>query len=131
MGIGFAIPVTLAKDVMTAIIDHGKVVRGWLGVEVRGVDEDTAEALSGTRDGKGVAVAGVVRGGPAGNAGIQPGDLIQSINGARADSAAQVVSMIAGLKPGSDIKITVARKGRRIDTLVHIGERPPQKTQPE
>jgi Do/DeqQ family serine protease len=126
MGIGFAIPVSLAKSVMTSIVSNGKVVRGWLGVEVRGGDDGAdPTAPAGNADDKNVVVSGVMRDGPAGQAGIQPGDTLISINGSKIGSAGEVVQTIAGLKPGSDAKVTVNRKGRLIDTLVHIGERPP------
>jgi len=131
MGIGFAIPVSLAKDVMTSIIEHGKVVRGWLGVEVRGPDDSPDQMQSTTPTSNQVVVSAVVRDGPAGQAGILPGDTIISINGDKPDGPNQMVNNIATLKPGSDAKVTISRNGQTMDTVVHIGERPPQAQQEE
>jgi len=73
----------------------------------------------------------VVRDGPAGQAGILPGDTIISINGDKPDGPNQMVNNIATLKPGSDAKVTISRNGQTMDTVVHIGERPPQAQQEE
>lgn len=126
MGIGFAIPVSLAKDVMTSIIEHGKVVRGWLGIEVRGPEQTPEQALVTTDTTEPVIVGNVVQNGPAGQAGILPGDQIISVNGEKPSGPNQVVSRVASLKPGTEAHITVSRNGQQIDTTVRIGERPPQ-----
>lgn len=126
MGIGFAIPAALAKQVMTQIIEKGKVIRGWLGIEVRN-NAGNGDLMAGLppRQGNGtVTVAGVMRGGPAHTAGIEPGDQLVSINNTRLTGDEQAISLIAGLKPGSEARITVERKGRTIDLVATIGERP-------
>ncbi|HCP53800.1 MAG TPA: 2-alkenal reductase, partial [Pseudomonas sp.] len=77
-GIGFAIPVKLALDVMQAIIEHGQVIRGWLGIEVQPLTPELAESF-GMEGRPGIIVAGIYRDGPAQKAGLQPGDLILTI----------------------------------------------------
>ncbi len=125
MGIGFAIPSTLAREVMTAIIQQGKVVRGWLGVEVRELDEGLAQHI-GSQQKKGVIIASIMRGGPAQDAGIKPGDVLISVNQVKTQSPAQVINQIAALKPGSRVPFTVERQGKLYDLQVGIGERPVQ-----
>ena len=77
-GIGFAIPVKLAMDVMRSIVEKGQVVRGWLGLEVQALTPELAESF-GLLDSPGILVAGVYREGPAAKAGLQPGDIILKI----------------------------------------------------
>ncbi|HEX6590788.1 MAG TPA: trypsin-like peptidase domain-containing protein [Moraxellaceae bacterium] len=123
MGIGFAIPVSLAKTVMQSLIHDGKVVRGWLGIEVRTLDPELAAQI-GSKTKKGVAIAGIVRGGPAQKAGLEPGDILTQVQGKVVDNAGQATNMIAGFKPGTDIKVVVQRDNREVELKVKIGERP-------
>ena len=82
MGIGFAIPAKLAQSVMMDIIDHGQVVRGWLGVEIKQANQNFNEDGSfNNKTSEGVAIAGVIRGGPAAEGGIKPNDVILTVNG--------------------------------------------------
>lgn len=127
MGIGFAIPASLTRSVMQSIIKDGKVVRGWLGIEVRTLDAELARHI-GSNTKKGVAVAGIVRGGPAHKAGLEPGDILTQIGGTAVDNASQAINLIAGLKPGSEIRVVVRRgrdkAEREVELKVSIGERP-------
>lgn len=123
MGIGFAIPVSLAKNVMQALIKDGKVVRGWLGVEVREL-EAAAENKTGRSASHGVMLAGILRGGPAAQAGLKPGDVLKTVNGVAVSSAQQVTNLVASLTPGTAIPIRVQRQRDEIDFTVKIGERP-------
>lgn len=127
MGIGFAIPSTLIRSVMQAIIADGKVVRGWLGIEVRTLDAELA-SLIGSNSRKGVAIAGIVRGGPAHKGGMEAGDVLTRIGDIPVETAAQAINLIAGLKPGSEVKVVVRRgrdRGEReVELKVVIGERP-------
>lgn len=126
MGIGFAIPVRLAKDVMTQIITKGKVVRGWLGIEVMG-SRNAEGGLSLSPSGESqVTIAAVLRGGPAQQAGLEPGDMLLTINGNKVMGEEQAVAQIAALKPGTEAKISVKRHGQVLDVLARIGERPKQ-----
>lgn len=128
-GIGFAIPASLAKSVMQAIIKDGKVVRGWLGIEVRTLDESLATQI-GSRVKKGVAVAGIVRGGPAQKGGMEPGDIMVSINGETVNDAQAAINRIAALKPGSDMRTVVMRNNQEVVLRVRIGERPKETDSP-
>jgi Do/DeqQ family serine protease len=123
MGIGFAIPVTLAKTVMQSLITDGRVVRGWMGIEVRTLDPKLAAHIDSATQ-KGVAIAGIVRGGPAHQAGLKPGDIMVRLNGKPVDNAAQAINQIAGIKPESDAQVVVMRGNREIELKVKIGERP-------
>ena len=78
VGIGFAIPVSTAKTVLEAIIKHGQVVRGWIGVESQDITPELADSFGLARD-SGAIIAGVVRGGPADRAGMRPGDILLAV----------------------------------------------------
>ncbi|MFP5429663.1 MAG: S1C family serine protease [Gammaproteobacteria bacterium] len=122
-GIGFAIPAHLARSVMQAIIKDGKVIRGWLGIEVRTMDEALAQRI-GSKVTKGVAVAGIVRGGPAHAGGMEPGDILTSINGEAIPDAPTAINRIAALKPGTEMRAVVLRQNREVELKLRIGERP-------
>jgi len=115
-GIGFAIPANLALDVLAGILEQGRVIRGWLGVEVRPV-EDLGES-------GGLFIAGISPQGPADQAGIKPGDLITAINGAPVGSAREVGQRIAMLAPGSQVEVQVIRNGDRQRLMATVGQRP-------
>lgn len=128
-GIGFAIPASLTKSVMQAIIKDGKVIRGWLGIEVRTLDEELARQI-GVHARKGVAVAGIVRGGPAHAGGMEPGDILTTINGETIEDASEAINRIAALKPGTTMRATVLRNNRDVELQVRIGERPTESDSP-
>ncbi|TVS17132.1 MAG: PDZ domain-containing protein [Gammaproteobacteria bacterium] len=115
-GIGFAIPAGLALDVLDSILEQGRVIRGWLGVEVRPVED--------WGDGNGLFVAGVSPNGPADQAGLRTGDLITAINGAPVISPREVGQRIAMLSPGSQVEVQVVRNGSRQQLLATVGQRP-------
>lgn len=129
-GIGFAIPARLAKNIMQAIIKDGKVVRGWLGIEVQTLD-DALAARIGSKVTKGVAVAGIVRGGPAHHGGMEPGDILTRLNNEPIADAQTAINRIAALKPGADLRVAVLRKNQEIELKVRIGERPQETDAPE
>jgi len=112
-GIGFAIPTSLAEDVMKEILQHGRPVRGWLGVEAQAITPQIARALD-LDDTRGVVVVGVVRGGPAHRAGLQPGDVIVAIDGEKIAEARQALLAISNHKPGSRVKLEVLRNGKSL-----------------
>ncbi len=123
LGIGFAIPVTLAKDVLAQIIERGEVTRGWLGVEPQDVDSDIARALSLERP-EGVLIRSVQRGGPADRAGVQIRDVVVDIDGRATRNTPALLSRIASLPPGSNAKVTVVREGKTVAVDVVVGKRP-------
>ncbi|UUY08794.1 trypsin-like peptidase domain-containing protein [Pseudomonas sp. J452] len=124
-GIGFAIPVKLATEVMKAIIEHGQVIRGWLGIEVQPLTPELAESF-GLGSHSGILVAGIYRDGPAQKAGLQPGDLILTIDGEAAIDGRRSMNQVARAKPGGQVAIEVLRGGETLELTAEIGVRPPQ-----
>ncbi len=122
-GIGFAIPTSLAQSVMTDILEHGRPVRGWLGIEAQAITPQIAHALE-LADTNGVVVVGVVRGGPAHRAGLQPGDVIISIDGQKITEAREALLAISGRKPGDRVKLEVLRDGKKQTLVATAIERP-------
>ncbi|MGX5220720.1 Do family serine endopeptidase AlgW [Pseudomonas segetis] len=123
-GIGFAIPVKLALEVMQAIIEHGQVIRGWLGIEVQPLTPELAESF-GLEGRPGIVVAGIYRDGPAQRAGLQPGDLIMNIDGEPAGDGRRSMNQVARTKPGDKIRIEILRNGKPMDLTAEVGVRPP------
>ena len=123
-GIGFAIPVKLALEVMQAIIKQGQVIRGWLGIEVQPLTPELAESF-GLEGRPGIVVAGIYRDGPAQKAGLQPGDLILNIDGEAAGDGRRSMNQVARTKPGEKIRIEIMRNGKPMDLSAEIGVRPP------
>jgi len=122
-GIGFAIPVDLARDVMTQIIEQGQVVRGWLGIEVQEITPQLAESF-GLRDRRGVLIAGVLRDSPAGQAGLRPGDIITHIGGDRVNDPQDALNFIARARPGEMLSMEGIRDGQKIEIRSQVGTRP-------
>jgi len=123
MGIGFAIPAPLAKQVMQDIIRQGHVVRGWLGIEIAGsADMGTAH------NPQPIIIAGVMPNGPGDKGGLQAGDELKKVMGVTVISADQVIRQIAGLKPNTTADIDVLREGKLRTLKVTMGERPKQRS---
>lgn len=122
-GIGFAIPVSLANSVMTQIIQHGKAVRGWLGIETQDINPALAESF-GLQDTHGIIVAGVLRGGPADQSGLQPGDVITHIDDKPVTDSRVMMNLVAQTQPGSTIAIQVTRNNTARTVTATVGERP-------
>ncbi len=122
-GIGFAIPIGLASDVMSQIIEHGRVIRGWLGLELQNLSPQLAESF-GLIDRTGVLVAGVVRQSPAYKFGIRPGDIILSFNDKAIRDAKTIQNEIASSKPSSEVTISGLRRGKIFEVQAKIGQRP-------
>jgi serine protease DegQ len=126
-GIGFAIPVSIARQVMEQIIQSGSVTRGWVGVEVQDLTPELAESFNLKRS-EGALIAGVLKGGPADAGGIRPGDILLAINGNQVSDSASLLNLIAALKPGVGAQLTVARKQQTMVLKVQVGRRPMQRT---
>ncbi len=123
MGIGFAIPVSLAKSVMEQIIKTGTVTRGWIGVEVQDLTPELAESF-GVPRGQGALIAGVMRNGPADRAGIRPGDVLLAVEGQTVRDAQTMLDLIAALTPGAQARFELSREGTSREAIVAIGRRP-------
>ena len=122
-GIGFAIPISIASDVMTQIIEHGRVLRGWLGLELQDISMQLAESF-GLENLTGVLVAGVVRNSPAYQAGILPGDIILKFADHYPKDSRMIQNEIASRKPGDVVNITGLRRGKEFETQAYITQRP-------
>jgi Do/DeqQ family serine protease len=123
MGIGFAIPVSLARNIMEQIIKTGAVTRGWIGVEVQDITADLVESFR-LPSKEGALIAGVVRGSPADKAGIRPGDILLAIDGRKVPDAEKMLELIAGLAPGQSSRITLRRDNKEMEVQAAIGKRP-------
>ena len=122
-GIGFAIPIQLAREVMRQLIEHGHVIRGWLGITGQDLTPVLAESL-GIESHQGVLVSGVLGDGPADKAGLKPGDLITAIDRQPISGSPQMLEMIAAKPPGSPLTVTLLRDGEALERIAIVGERP-------
>ncbi len=125
-GIGFAIPSNMAKDVISQLRDGKKVQRGWLGVSIQDIDENTAKAL-GLDSTKGALISSVMEGQPAAKAGIKTGDVITSVGGQKVDNANDLLRRVAALRPGESAEVVIMRKGSPVTVSVTLGERDAKK----
>ena len=129
MGIGFAIPVNLAKQVMESILANGSVTRGWIGVEPQNLTKELSESLSLPGNTEGVMLSGVLEGGPAARGDVKPGDVLIAVNGKPTKDVRSLLNQIAQISPGNDAKLTILRKGKEIELTVQTGKRPKPKQQ--
>jgi serine protease DegQ len=123
MGIGFAIPVSLARQVMEQIIQTGSVTRGWIGVEVQDVTAELAESFK-LPSTNGVLIAGVVRGGPAERAGVKPGDILLEVDGKPVPDSSTMLNVVAGAEPGKPAMLKLVRNGADLMVKLTVGKRP-------
>jgi serine protease Do len=123
VGIGFAIPASIAKQVIGEIRDKGQVTRGWLGVQIQPVTEDIAESL-GLAEAQGAIVADVTQDSPALKAGIKTGDTILELNGEPVADPRDLARKVAMLAPGEAAALTVYRGGKHEQVTVAIGTMP-------
>ncbi len=128
-GIGFAIPVNMAKSVMDDLVSYGRVRRGWLGVYLQPLTEDFAKAY-GIKTDKGVVVADVVSGSPADKAGIKRGDVITSIDGAEIKDPQDLVFQIRKRMAGDKVNLEVVSQSGSRSVAVTLGEIPGQSEEP-
>jgi len=128
MGIGFAIPVNLAKQVMESILANGSVTRGWIGVEPQNLSKELLESLGLPQNTAGVLLSGVLEGGPAAKGGIKPGDVLVAVNGNGTKDVRQLLNQIAQIGPGNEATLKILRKDKELELKVQTGKRPKPKT---
>ena len=124
-GIGFAIPVNLATKVMNDIVEHGTVIRGWLGVYIQNITPEIAAAMK-LKTTNGVIVSQVLKDSPAEKAGLQQEDVIQSMNGQPLANSVELSTRIASDSPGSDVVLGILRNGKMLDVTVTLGKLNPK-----
>jgi serine protease DegQ len=123
MGIGFAIPVSTAKQVLESIVKEGQVTRGWIGVEPNDLTPELAETF-GVKSTAGVIITGVLQNGPAAVAGIRPGDVITSVADKPVHNVSELLSGVAALKPGVPSKLRLQRQDKQMELDITPGVRP-------
>jgi serine protease DegS len=121
-GIGFAIPVNMVRGVLSEIIAHGRVIRGWIGIVPEDLSDDQARQLGLAQSG--VVIGNLYVGSPAQQAGLQPGDLLTEIDGSQPHSAQDALGRIASHKPGTTVLLRGLRGGRAFEVRAQVGERP-------
>ena len=129
MGIGFAIPVNTARQVLEGIVKQGQVVRGWIGVEPTEITPDLAKTFNVQRT-SGVIITGVLQTGPAFKAGVRPGDVLLSVEGDAVRNVAELLTRVSALKPGQPARVKVLRQNDEIELTVTPGQRPKAKPAP-
>lgn len=122
-GIGFAIPASIATDIMQELIDHGQVIRGWIGVETQPLTDELARSF-GVSKNAGVLISGVYRRGPAANADILPGDILTHMNGQKITDGRAAMNQVADFEPGTEIPVKLLRDGQTIERVILVGQRP-------
>ena len=125
LGIGFAIPIHVAKQIMEQIIQSGSVTRGWLGVSMQDMTQDLAESF-GLDNLMGSLVASVLNDGPADKAGIKPGDIIIAVEGKPVKNSSEMLNRVAALSPNDTVTVTVIRNKQEKTIQVKVGVRPKQ-----
>lgn len=123
MGIGFAIPSTMAKSVMQSLIKHGKVIRGWLGVSIQDVTPDLAKEFGATEN-TGALVGDVMEDSPASKARLERGDIITAYNGVSVRDSNHLRGLVAETSPGTTARLSVLRDKNPLDLTITIGELP-------
>jgi Do/DeqQ family serine protease len=123
LGIGFAIPVSTAKQVMEGLIKDGQVTRGWIGVEPRDLTPEIAETFNLPIT-QGVLITGVLQSGPASASGLRPGDVVVKVAEKPVINTVQLLSAVAALKPKEPAVIGIQRGDKTLDLKVTVGQRP-------
>lgn len=123
MGIGFAIPVSLAKQVMEQIIRQGSVIRGWIGIEAQDVTPELAESFR-LKTTNGALIAGVLRNSPAERAGLRPGDILVGVDGQEVTDSSSMLNLVSNLRPDTQAVLKIVRAQQPMDVAITVGRRP-------
>jgi len=131
MGIGFAIPISTAQQVMHDLLKNGKVIRGWIGVEPQDMSAELAQTFQLPSSGQGmppgVVITGVLKNGPAATAGIRPGDVILKVAGQPVGNVSELLTQVASLKPGVPAEMNIWRRQGEVNLRLTPAERPAAK----
>jgi len=127
IGIGFAIPSDMIRTVTAQLKNGGKVTRGYVGVEAQAITPTTAEALHLKQD-DGALLAGIQPDSPASEAGLQPGDVIEAVNGAKITNPRDLAVNVANIQPGQEVHLSVLHDGQTKDVAVKVGTMPSEQT---
>ncbi len=127
-GIGFAIPINLARSVMSQILDHGKVNRAYLGIMIQDVTPGISKAM-GLKAMKGALVGDVTPNGPAQKSGVQRGDVVLEVNGKEIEDSRQLRMTISMMDPNATVNLKLLRNGNPTSVSVKLGDLPPDKEQ--
>ncbi|MFY7942728.1 MAG: trypsin-like peptidase domain-containing protein [Burkholderiaceae bacterium] len=123
LGIGFAIPVNTAKQVMESLIADGTVKRGWIGVEPRDLTPEIAQSFNLPVK-QGVLITGVLQNGPAGSAGLRPGDVVTQVADMKVVNTAQLLAAVAAIKPQTEASFAVQRGAEKLSIKITVAQRP-------
>lgn len=123
MGIGFAIPVSIAKQVMEQITFNGSVTRGWIGIEAQDITPELAESFN-LKNVNGSLIAGVLLDSPADRAGLRPGDILVAIDNKPVTDSQTMLNLIAMLKPKDKATLAILRAGKKMEISLTVGKRP-------
>jgi serine protease Do len=122
-GVGFAVPINVARNILPQLREKGHVVRGWLGVQVQSIDEDLAKSLK-MNDTRGAIVSNVTSGSPAAEAGLEAGDVVRSLDGKPVETSADLSGRIASMGPGTSVALDILRDGSEKTVHVKLGTFP-------
>lgn len=122
-GIGFAIPINMAKTILPQLKNKGKVIRGWLGVKIQDLTPELAEYYDIKQE-KGAYIAEVIKGNPADKAGIKPGDIILEIDGQEISNSRELLKQVARIPVGKKVRVKIIRIGKTKTLTIEAGERP-------
>lgn len=125
LGIGFAIPIHVAKQIMEQIIQAGGVIRGWLGVTMQDMTRELADSF-GLKEVTGALIAGVLKDGPADKAGLKPGDILVSLEGQPIENSSELLNKVAALSPGETVEVKIIRDKQEKNIQIKVGIRPQQ-----
>src|SRR6266704_3691647 len=126
-GIGFSIPINMAREIMTQLINKGRVVRGWLGIVIQELTPELSQSFGVKKDG-GILVAEVMKDSPAEAAGLKPGDIVVEFNGAPIKEVTDLQKRVAAVEPGRPTPLVVIRDKVSTPLTVKIGEQPGEET---